>query len=96
MARQRNGTRQRNEALRQARERPGLTGTVLERQRGGRDGAAVAEVQGAGDGDDGSGHGRARAVGAAVAGGGGSGSGRQVAGEGNDMNLKSLPPSSFL
>ena len=51
VARQWNGTRQRNQALRQARERPGLTGTVPERQRGGSDSATGATVIVAGSGD---------------------------------------------
>ena len=51
VARQRNGTRQFNQALKQARERPGLTGTVPERQRGGSDSAAGTAVMVAGSGD---------------------------------------------
>ena len=37
--------------MRQARERPGLTGTVPERQSGGSDSAAGAVVMVAGSGD---------------------------------------------
>ena len=42
---------ERNQALRQARERPGLTGTVPERQRGCSESAAGAAVMVAGSCD---------------------------------------------
>ena len=43
--------RQRNQALRKAKEQPGLTGTMPEWQRGGSDSAAGAAVMVAGSGD---------------------------------------------